>query len=127
MKTLTAILTASVIVICFANGCSKSNSNADYKPKDYTVKIEGTAGLELEMVLMTKPTSDSIARELKYIKVPFTQSLKSVKCEVRIQGEYRGKEGEYSMILSRNGQEIGELSEMVVKPGHKNSGRLGDL
>ena len=83
--------------------------------------------MELDMLLITKPTANSIERENVTIAVPFTKSFEAVKCVVWFDGEYRGgREGKCYVTLTRNGETTGELG-MRVERGHKHSGRLGIL
>jgi hypothetical protein len=136
-KTVRLFLT---IVICFISlGCEEDRQALTQFPtyktkaagdvdveKEFTIRIEGDAGLEVDMLLITKPTANSIERENVTVTVPFNKDFRAVNCVVWIDNEYRGREGQYRVILSQDGQTRGEL-EMGIKKGNKHSGRLGIL
>jgi len=115
----------SVVVGCKEKRQSQSVAS---DIRDFTVSIEGTSDLELDLLLITKPSSDSIERETTTVKVPFSKSFRAVKCVVWIDQEFRGKAGKYRVVLKEHGKPFGEhVYEGRSEEGHKRSARLGML
>ena len=124
-----AILQIVAVIVCaLAGGCEDEgqSQSAGTKVKDFTLSIEGDAGLEVDMLLIRKPTANSIEREAATVTVPLSKSFRAAKCAVWIDHEFRGRAGEYRVVLKEDGKPIGEL-ECKVKEGNKGSGRLGTL
>jgi hypothetical protein len=128
MRIKSALLVLAAIVSAAALGCKEERQpqSGAATIRDFTLNIEGTAGLEVDMLLITKPSSGSIERETATVTVPFSKSFRSVKCVVWIDHEFRGKAGEYRVVLKEDGKPSGEL-EGRIEEGHKGSGRLGML
>jgi len=94
--------------------------------KDYVLSIEGTQGLALNLLVITKPTAGSIERETISTVIPFTKEFKAVACAVWLDAEFKGKGGDYRMVLTRNGIATAEVSG-DVKEGHKATALVHDL
>ena len=77
MRIKAALLVVVAIISAVSMGCKEERQSQSDAPafKDFTLNIEGTAGLELDMLLITKPTSDSIERETTTVTVPFSKSF----------------------------------------------------
>jgi len=128
MRIGVALLIVVAVVSAVAVGCKEQPEpqSAAAAIRDFTLNVEGTPGLEVDMLLITKPTSGSIERETATVTVPFAKSFRAVKCVVWIDHQFRGKAGEYRVELKEDGEPSGEF-EGRIQEGHKGSGRLGML
>jgi hypothetical protein len=113
-------------------GCAKRPSPTAAAPtvNRYRLTIQGTDGLRLDLLLITKPTEGEIERYESEVTVPllapYTMDFEALKCAVWVDGEFRGQEGQYRMRLTTNGRLTSEVDGRVRK-GHKTSGVLHDL
>src|SRR3954454_15477794 len=94
----------------------------------YVLRVEGTKGVRLEMLLITKPTErDNPTRETASIAVPFSKQFTAASCYAwfdTLPGGASGQAGdEYHILLEKNGRPTAEV-EGVVKPGNKATGGL---
>jgi hypothetical protein len=127
MKSSTSLFLLVAGTILFT-GCSQT-APVPSAPAlhDYQLQIEGTAGLRLDLLLITKPTDNSLEREMTQITLPFSRDFQTVKCAVWVDAEFRGQEGEYRMELRKDGSAAGSKVSGIVKKGSKESGSLYDL
>ena len=126
MRIWTTLLVV-VVGILLVGACSKREGPATGRAvNDYILKTEGTAWLKLDLLLITKPTADSIERESTEVTVPFSKDFKAVKYAAWIDAEFRGQEGNYKMSVLRDGKP-GSYAAGKVREGVKDSARLSNL
>jgi len=121
---------ALLLLILFSVfGCTEEPTQSSDAPtiNDYAVEVSGTDGLELDMLLISKPTPGSLEREISKLKIPYTQRLKTYKCAVWIDAEYHGTKGSFTMTFIKNGIIQGRASGEVKQDGENSSRLIGDL
>lgn len=121
------ILPLAVVGILLVVACSKREAPATGPAtNEYTLKIKRTAGLKLDLLLITKPTADSIERESAEVTVPFSKDFKAVNYAAWIDAELKGQEGNYKMTVLTDGKP-GSYVAGEVREGVKDSGLLNNL
>jgi len=76
-----ASLTIIAAVLVMTAACQPPTRSPAVQ-KDYALNIEGTPGLALNLLVITKPTTGSIERETISVTIPFTKEFKAVGCAV---------------------------------------------
>lgn len=129
MKICTNIMLAAM-VLTLVFGCSEKSSSSNQVPasnlNDYVIEVSGTRGLQLDVLLISKPTLDSIERESACITVPYRKELKAFKCVAWIDGRFDDIEGDFRMTLTVNNN-VGSVVDGRVQQGHETSGLAHDL
>ena len=110
MKTSPFIVGVALASI-LSTGCSKQQTSTapPPKPKKYTLSVEGTPGLRLNLLIIKKTETGSLDREDAEISLPYSKDFEAVKCAVWLDSTFRGKEGKYRMELATHG--VGSSSE----------------
>ena len=106
--------------------------NGDANALKYTISVEGTKGVKLRMLLVTKPLSKSgPTRESKVITVPFQQSFKAQSFYVwfdTLEGGASGKDGDrINGTYKVNGDLQGGGFDATIKKENKKSCGFGNL
>src|SRR5262245_56553957 len=82
LRTASVRFSAALILLA-ASGCaadSAAQSNAT-PLNDYSLEVEGTAGVQLDMLLITRPRpSANPTRETGRITVPYKKQFKAARC-----------------------------------------------
>ena len=117
-----ALIAASLVV---AAGCEMPHRYS-WSRNDYVLVIEGTQGLPVNLLLVTKPWPNSIERETISATVPFSREIKAVACAVWLDAEFKGTGGDYHMTLMKNGTSTADVSG-TIKEGQKSTGLVHDL
>jgi len=127
MRTCRPLVIAGMGLLMLV-GCAKRPPPPAPAPtaNQYRLAIQGTAGLRLDLLLITKPTEGEIERYESEVTVPYTRDFEALKCAVWVDGEFRGQKGQYRMSLTTNGSITSEVDGRVRK-GHKTSGVMHDL
>ncbi len=123
-------LTTMALSAALLCGCSNKSSSPPaggaQSVNDYQIEIEGTDGLELDLLIISKPERGLLDRESLTVTVPYSRKLEAVQCAVWVDCEYRGIEGDFTMSLIINGDESSVI-EARVEQGHWGSGQLSDF
>ena len=101
------------------------------KTNEYVLEVEGTAGVQLDMLLITKPTEDEgPTRESARITIPYKKKFSAAKCFAwldTLPKNGSGKIGDkYHIVLKRNGKPTAEGNNSIRQDVHSTTG-LGDL
>lgn len=97
----------------------------------YVLRVEGTEGVRLEMLLITKSTARTgPKRESATITVPFSKEFSAASFYAwfdTLPGGASGKPGDtYHIFMEKNGRPDAEV-EGIIKPDVHAMGGLGDL
>jgi hypothetical protein len=87
----------------------------DRRANEYVLEVAGVMGVQLDMLLITKPSADANPeRESERITVPFTRKFSGAKCYAwfdTLPNNGSGKEGnDYHIVLKRNGKPAAEVN-----------------
>lgn len=115
MKALFAVLCMAVGVLLF--GCSDRQPATSSAPdlKNYTLTVEGTPGLQLDLLLARKTRTGALEREEMGISLPYSKTFDAVKCAAWIDHAFRGTKGDYKMELTTEGIGNSSASGSVLK------------
>jgi len=133
MRTKLAItVTVLVFVLSLAMSPAFSNAEKGANAVEYTIAVEGTNGVKLPMLLITKPSTKSgPTRESKVITVPFQESFKAQSYYVwfdTLEGGASGKDGDRIMGTYKiNGEQQGGGFEGTIEKDGKQSFGFGNL
>lgn len=117
-----------VAVLAGVTGCRDGREPAQQTlVNQYVLKIEGTAGLKVDLLVIAKPTVDSLERLIdEEVVLPYSKEFEGVKCAIWLDAPYKGQDGDYKMSLTTKG--VGTSSESgFVKGGSRCTGALHDL
>ena len=123
---MTLIFMAFTMTVGCSEKPSASDRTAEQGPNDYVIEISGTEGLQMDLLLIFRPTPRGLERESSKVTVPYSKKLQGFGCAAWIDVDSDNMEGDYRMTLSINGQ-VSSEAEGHIKQGHKQSGMVGDL
>jgi hypothetical protein len=100
--------------------------------KKYTLRVEGTAGVRLDLLLITKPTTNAgPTREAARITVPFSKEFEAARCFVwldTLPDGAGGKKGDECRIVLETKGEATSRAETTMEPELEGgTSGLGDL
>ena len=122
----------SVFALSLAVWPAFSNANGDANALTYTIAVEGTKGVKLRMLLVTKPSAKSgPTRESRVITVPFQQSFRAQSFYVwfdTLEDGASGKDGDrINGTYKVNGELQGGGFGATIKKENKKSFGFGNL
>ena len=101
MKSIIPIAIVSAVALALATAATPSDAETRRDTHDYSVTVQGTKGVRLRMLLITKSSSNNAPmRESKIITVPFETTFKAMSFYVWFDtlGEgISGKDGDRVM------------------------------
>ena len=108
--------------------CEKGKAPSEQPSlNNYILKIEGTPGLRVDLLVILKPTTNTIERLVnEEVVLPYSKEFSGVKCAVWLDAPYKGQDGIYKMSLTTVGvgtsSDSGNVTEAIG-----GSGSLSDL
>lgn len=127
----TVILLATFVFLASTRPMAGQQEGSQRR-NDYVLRVEGTEGVRLKMLLITKRTERSgPTRESVTISVPFSRKFSAASFYAwfdTLPGGESGQPGDvYRILMEKNGRLNGEVEDIVVKPDVDHESALGDL
>lgn len=114
-------LLVGVIALAGFNGTEATKSTSQ-TPRDFTVDIDGTQGLPVDLLVILKPDANSIVKAVdEQVTLPYRRDFTGVGWAVWVDGTHREQEGEYTLRIG------GSSASGVVKEGAKDQSCLHNL
>ncbi len=125
MRNRVPLVILTLVGLLVLAGCkpSRVNDSSTDVPRDFTVKVSGTVGLVVDLLVIVKPDAGSIKKVVdEEVTIPYTRQFTGVGHAVWVGGVYKGREGEYTLRIGGS-----TASGIVKQGGAKDESCLSDL